>query len=159
MGLLVSVPLVAGLVGWAIPTAIGSILGGARDLDDRLRAKDAYLTVLCESGQDYERDAELCACVFSMEFPSLDCQHAFNLWALERQAEACADSTAREQSLSFCTCVQTVDEAVQSQADEGDKRQEAQRYENCEALEDVLPLPEVEGVEQPMFGPTAQSMP
>lgn len=144
LGLLVALPIAGVFFAWLLPSMIAAVVGGSRDLDDRLRAKDAYLAVLCETAMDPERDAELCGCVLAMDYPSLDCREPFNQWALQRQAEACADPSVKEGSLSFCTCVQTVHERVQEAADQDAQRRVAQDYESCEGLDDALALPRVE---------------
>ena len=149
IGLILAAPIIAFVVGWLIPAAIGSVLGGAKELDSRLRATDAYLNTLCTTAMQPERDQELCGCVLAMEYPSLDCRGAFNEWAIARQTTACADEATREASLSYCTCVDTVAERMQAASDEDDRRQEAAAYEGCEALEDAAPLPAVSDEDEP----------
>jgi hypothetical protein len=140
-GAVVALPVAAILVGWLIPTAIGSILGGAEQLDARLRATDAYLGTLCSERLEPGRDEDLCGCVLAMEFPSMDCRAPFNLWALDRQRETCAQPDVRATALSYCACVEAVATAVDAAADAGDRRLAAQAYENCADLEDAAPLP------------------
>lgn len=144
VGLLLALPVAGLFLGWLVPSMIAAIVGGARDLDDRLRAKDAYLNVLCETAMNPERDADLCSCVLAMDYPSLDCREPFNEWALQRHAEACTIEQTHQEALSFCTCVETIDGRVDEATGEEAKRRAAQDYENCETLEDALSLPAVE---------------
>jgi hypothetical protein len=141
LGLVLALPVAAVFVGWLVPTFVGSILGGAKDLDERLRATDAYMLTLCNAAVVPERDETLCSCVLAMEFPSLDCRAPFNEWAITQQQAACADEVVRGASVSYCTCVDTVAESVDAAPDEPERRTAAQAYENCEALEDAVPLP------------------
>jgi hypothetical protein len=145
LGLLLAIPVVAVFAVWLIPMAIGTILGGARDLDERLRANDAYMRELCELGYVEARDAELCNCVWAMEVPSLDCRPQFNHWAVQQQAVACADPVTRDAALTYCTCVDTVAEKVTAAAE--DPQAAAAAYERCEPLPDALPLPAVPAAE------------
>lgn len=144
VGFVVAIPLVGMVVGWLVPAAIGAILGGAQELDARLRATDAYLTELCSGAMEPGRDEELCGCVLAVEFPSLDCRAAFNEWAIAQQSAACTVEETRQASLSYCTCVETVAERTAAIEDAGERRREAATYENCESLEDAVPLPPVE---------------
>lgn len=144
VGILLATPIAAVLALWLIPMAVGSILGGARDLDDRLRANDAYVRQLCDLGYVETRDAELCNCVWAMEIPSLDCRPQFNVWAVQQQTAACQDPAAREAALSYCTCVDTVADKIAA-ATEGPEA--AAAFERCEPLPDALPLPAVPAAE------------
>jgi hypothetical protein len=137
-GLLVALPIVAIIAGWFIPMAVGTILSGARDLDERLRANDAYMRQLCATSYLEERDAELCNCVWAMEIPSLDCRPQWNMWAVQVESAVCQDPTSRDAALSYCTCIDTVAEKV---AAAEDPHLEAAAFERCEQLPDALPMP------------------
>lgn len=144
IGILIALPIVAVFAGWVIPVAVGTILTGAADLDERLRANDAYMRTLCETSYLEERDAELCGCVWAVEIPSLDCGPQFNLWAVQVETAVCQDPTSRDVALSYCTCIDTVAEKV---AAAEDPHAEAYAFERCQQLPDALPLPELIGSE------------
>jgi len=169
-GALIGLPVV-GLIAWLIlPSLQGAILGGARDFDDRLRKEDAYMQGVCGEAFEIKRDDALCGCVWVAEFPSLDCQHRFQRWRLDRAHETCADETARKGALSYCSCVDVVAERVEAAATEAAKgldpvalkeqqekdpandpiaeaiRPELVKFENCLALEDVMEPPPLESL-------------
>jgi len=143
VGLALAVPFGAAIVVWVIPWLVGAILGGARDLDSRLRAEDGYMKALCNEAFEPMRDDTICGCVLGTEVPSLDCQLAFRMWTLERQRETCSDAATHEAAKSFCTCVDTVADKVDTAAPEA-RDAEAAAYENCMALPDALYLPTIE---------------
>jgi hypothetical protein len=140
-GLVLALPVVGVLVAWVIPWLVSSVLGGAQDFDSQLRAEDAYMKQLCATAMQVPRDEKLCGCVLAVEYPALDCQHDFRRWAIARQAERCADETVRKQSLSYCTCVEAMAEAVADPAAEDDP---TTNWGRCGALPDAFALPEIE---------------
>lgn len=142
LGLLLAAPVVAVFAAWVIPTFVGTILQGASDLDDRLRATDNYMRELCAGQLDVDRDEDLCGCVWSVEFPSLDCRPHYNAWATELQQARCDEGDTREEALSFCTCVDAIADKMDGAGEEAaDRRSAANAYENCEGLTDALALP------------------
>lgn len=143
LAFLIATPIAGVFALWVIPTFVGSIVSGARDLDDRLRANDAYVQEVCNTAYDGARDEALCGCVWAMEFPSLDCRPQVNRWSLARQREACADETLHDASLQFCTCVEAVSEKIETVPSDDEKGAESLAYERCESLEDALELPSV----------------
>ncbi|MCR9162689.1 MAG: hypothetical protein ACE37F_03030 [Nannocystaceae bacterium] len=141
LGLALASPVVAVFAIWVIPTFVGTILSGASDLDERLRATDRYMRELCAGQIDTARDEGLCGCVWSVEFPSLDCRPHFNAWAADLQQSRCDDGL-REDSLSYCTCVDAIVDKMNAAGDEpAQRRSAANNYENCEALGDAKELP------------------
>ena len=144
LGMLVAAPVVALVVIYVIPVLIGAVLGGAQNIDERLRLEDGYMTSVCGGAMDIARDQDLCECVLAVEYPSLDCQGPFLAWSVDRQSEACADPATKKASLSFCSCVETVAEKMAAPADEASRNKEAQAYRNCQALDDALYLPSIE---------------
>ena len=58
VGLALAVPVGVVMVAWVIPALVNAVLGGARDLDGRLRAEDAYMQALCTTALDPERDEQ-----------------------------------------------------------------------------------------------------
>ncbi len=142
----VAIPIAAVFGLWLIPTFVGSIVGGARDLDDRLRANDAYVQELCATGYDAARAETLCNCVWAMEFPSLDCRPQISRWSLAQQQTACSEDGIRDTSLQFCSCIDTVMQKVEAAASDDEAGGEALAYERCESLEDSLELPSVEAL-------------
>ena len=140
-GAVIALPIVAAIAFFLIPMGIGAILGGASDLDERLRANDAYMRELCGVAYVEDRDQALCECVWMMEFPALDCGSRLNIWAVERQSAACeADFDTH---LSYCTCVEAVAEKIET-VPENERYGEAGAYERCELLDDAIPLPSIE---------------
>lgn len=146
LGVLVGLPIV-GLIAWfLLPGLAGMIQGNASSYDARLRAEDAYMQTLCTQAMVLPRDEELCQCVLAIEFPSLDCRAPFLAWSLARHHEACADVATRRASLTFCSCVDTVQQRVDAAADPEAARVEAQRVGRCLELPDAFPLPEIEAL-------------
>lgn len=150
LGFLVSLPIAAVLVGVFMPSLVNAILGGARSFDDRLRQEDAYMQAVCTQAMSLPRDEALCECVLAVEYPALDCQAPFASWSLERQQEYCAAPDNEKASLSFCSCVGAVAEAVAAAeaAGEGEegRQREAQAYTRCQELPDAVYLPAVEAL-------------
>jgi len=146
LGALVGLPLV-GLIAWfLLPGLAGMIQGNASSYDQRLRAEDTYMQALCTQAMVLPRDEELCECVLAIEVPSLDCRDPFLAWSLARHHEACADADARRASLTFCSCVDTVQERVGKAADPQAARLESQRVGKCLELPDAFPLPQIEAL-------------
>lgn len=145
IGLALALPIGAAMALWVIPALVDAVLGGARDLDGRLRAEDGYMRALCTEALDPDRDQSLCGCALGTDYPSLDCQLPFRQWTLARQAEACSDPATFDAAKSFCSCVDVVATKVgEAAADARDS--EAAAYENCRALPDALFLPTVESL-------------
>ncbi|HWB79255.1 MAG TPA: hypothetical protein VG755_30045 [Nannocystaceae bacterium] len=143
---LVAAPIAGLFLFWLIPTMVAAILGGARDLDSRLRAEDGYMQALCGSeAMNLSRDESLCACVLGTEYPSLDCQAPFRHWTLARQGEACSDPDVHKQSLSFCSCVEAVATKVDAAKPEA-RDTEVAAYENCMVLSDAIYLPTIDAL-------------
>lgn len=142
-GLALALPLVGVFVVWLVPMLVGAILGGARNLDERLRLEDGYMTAVCTAGLDVQRDQALCGCVLGTEYPSLDCQAPFLAWSVDRQAEHCAVPENHAAALSFCTCVDVITEKMAAAGDRDTREREAQAYRNCQELPDAVFLPEV----------------
>lgn len=140
VGLALAVPVGAAIVLWVIPALLNAVLGGARDLDGRLRAEDGYMKGVCTEALDPDRDEQLCGCVLGTEYPSLDCQLPFRRWTLARQGETCADPQTHEAAKSFCTSVAAVPQKVAAAVPEA-RDGAAAAYENCMALPDALYLP------------------
>lgn len=143
-GLIVAAPIAAVLLVWFIPTLVQAVLGGAKGIDQRLRLEDEYMTLVCSQALDVDRDEGLCSCALGTEYPSLDCQGPFLAWSVERQLDQCADETTRSESLSFCSCVDAVSDAMDK--DPATRQSEAQAYRNCQALEDAVFLPTIEAL-------------
>ncbi len=144
LGMLVAAPLVALVVMYVVPMLVGSVLGGAQNLDERLRLEDGYMTAVCGGAMNIERDHDLCECVLAVEFPSLDCQGPFLAWSVDRQSEACSDPTTERAALSFCSCVVTVAEKMETAEDDAAREKQAQAYRNCQTLDDAIFLPTIE---------------
>lgn len=143
LGALVGLPIVA-LVAWfLVPGIAGVVQGNSASYDQRLRAEDAYMQTLCGEAMVLPRDEELCKCVLAVDVPSLDCRPPFLAWSLARHHEGCADRDRRRASLTFCSCVDTVQERVGKAADPEAARVEAQRVGRCLELGDAFPLPEL----------------
>ena len=141
-GLALALPVAALFMFVLIPTLVESVLGGARQHDERRALEEAYLLELCSTAMDPERDGSLCSCVLATEFPALDCQGPLGVWSVERQAERCANPDRHNASLSFCTCTEAVAAAVAAAAPEA-REKEAQAYARCQALPDAFQLPHV----------------
>ena len=89
-----------------------------------------------------DRDEDACKCILGTEYPSLDCLAPFAVWLTDRQVERCEDPKTFEASVSFCTCVQTLDEQFDAAAgDPSAPSIKSEGYWRCDALEDRLDLP------------------
>jgi len=143
LGLVLATVVTAGLALWLLPSIVQVVLGGARDLDARLREQDAYMLELCTTATSPEPDDTLCGCVLATEYPAIDCQHLFRPWLLAQQSLRCADESTNKAAMSFCACVETVAQAADEATDEDQARREAQAYDRCLALPDRLALPEL----------------
>jgi hypothetical protein len=142
-GAIVALPIVGAIAFFFIPMGVGAIVGGASDLDERLRANDAYMRELCGVAYSQDRDAQLCECVWTMDFPALDCGSRFDVWAVEQQQPACAADF--DAHLGYCTCVEAVRGKIEA-ASEDERHAEAAAYERCELLDDAIPLPSIESL-------------
>jgi hypothetical protein len=143
LGLLVASLVTAGLAFWMLPSLVQAVLGGARDLDARLREQDAYMLELCTTPTLLEPDDALCGCALAMEYPSLDCQPFFRRWLLVQQSARCAEEATNKAAMSFCACVEVVAQAVENAESDSQARREAQAYDRCSALPDRLLPPEI----------------
>lgn len=146
IGVLLALPVAGIVVVWVLPALVQAVLGGSEKLDDRLALETAYMNAVCTQVIEVPRDEGLCECVLATEHPALDCQAPFLQWSLDRQAEHCADPEAKQEALSFCTCVETVRAAAAEAPDEESAQREAQAYRNCQALPDAVYLPTVEAL-------------
>lgn len=146
VGLLVALPIVAVFVGVFVPSLVNAILGGAQSFDDRLRQEDAYMQAVCTQAMSLPRDEALCECVLAVEYPALDCQAPFSTWSVQRQQEYCATPENEKASLSFCSCVGAVAEAMDATEDQEGREREAQAYTRCQELPDAVYLPPVEAL-------------
>lgn len=145
LGLLMAVPVAASFFFWVLPWLASSVLGGAKEFDEKLRAQDAYMKRVCVEAMDLERDEALCQCALAVDYPALDCQGPFRRWAVERQAERCGDEETAKEHVSYCTCTQTLAEAVAAAPPE-EADAAARHYDRCEALPDAFDLPAVEAL-------------
>lgn len=143
IGVLVAAVVAAVVIVWLLPWLSGSVLGGARDFDERARAQDAYMKTLCTTAIDLERDADLCSCVFAVDYPALDCQPAYRRWAVARQVERCADDDTASRHRAYCDCITEI-AAGDHDASAAEKPAAAHAYERCEAGSDALALPAIE---------------
>ncbi|KIG16685.1 hypothetical protein DB30_04158 [Enhygromyxa salina] len=144
IGAAIAVPV--GLVFWWFASSWlpGLILGNAVEYDARLRQEDAYMQGVC-ANMDLARDESLCECVLAVEYPSLDCRLPFMHWSLVQMVETCSDDAVFKQSLSFCSCVRSLDEQLGAVApDTKEARQIVQTYASCTELADALFLPALE---------------
>ncbi len=147
IGALVALPLAVVFIGWLVPQLVGTVLSGAQNFDQRLRMEDGYLKAVCTQAMTLPRDEALCECVLAVEFPALDCQAPFLVWSVERHKEHCADPAAHDEALSFCTCVDAVEDQMTAEVEGGgDGTKAAQAYRNCQELPDAVDLPPVESL-------------
>jgi hypothetical protein len=147
VGLGIAIPVAAVFFAWVIPTLVNAVLGGARDLDSRLRAEDGYMKALCSEAFDETRDGALCGCALATDYPSLDCQAPFRHWTLAQQRLSCGDDDTRAQAKSFCACVDVIAQKVDAAAPQA-RDGEVANYENCTLLPDALYLPTIEMLSQ-----------
>lgn len=145
VGVAVAVVLVSLVVLFLLPRLVAVIVGNASDYDQRLRAEDAYMQLLCTQAMVLERDESLCKCALAVEVPSLDCRQPFLRWSLDRHHEACADPETHKRSLTFCSCIDTLAEKIPALEAQGPDaaRAEVQRVGKCLELPDAFPLPEL----------------
>jgi hypothetical protein len=148
IGALFGLPVVALLAWLLLPRLVGGLLGTAGDYDVRLRAEDAYMQGVCSQAFDLARDEQLCECVLAVEYPALDCRLPFLRWSLDRHHETCADAGVRKQSLTFCSCIDTLAEKIPllEAEDEAKARPDIQRVGKCLELPDGFALPELESL-------------
>ncbi len=147
----VALPVLALIVSLLVPWLVSNVLGGAGQLDAKLRQENAYMQAICGS-MAIDRDEALCACVLATEVPSLDCSIPFMTWTLARQHERCGDDATRTRSVSFCVCVDTLwQQLMRARAanDERASRLAAIGYERCAELQDKLSLPTIESLSVP----------
>ena len=143
-GVVVAAPIAAIVAIWFIPALVQAVLGGAQDIDSRLRMEDQYMQTVCSAALDVERDESLCGCVLGTDYPALDCQPQFLTWSVERQVDHCSDAGRKQDALMFCSCVETVAEAMASEDDDAGRDKQAQAYRNCQELSDAVYLPTVD---------------
>ena len=148
-GVVIAVPLAGSFLFFALPALRQAIVGGSQSLDARLRQEDAYMKTVCAEALVLERDEQLCKCAMAVEFPSLDCQAPFHEWTLHRQHEQCQDPVMGEQALSFCACVNSLEQQIATPeiaSDPKKRRQRIARYSSCTELSDALFLPPIEAL-------------
>lgn len=144
IGALCGLPVVAVLAWLLLPSLMGSVLGSAGDYDERLRAEDAYMQAVCSQTYEPSRDEKLCSCVLAVEFPALDCRQPFLRWSLERHHERCGDAEVRKASLSFCSCIDTLDGRIAEAELAGESiAPDLQRVGKCLELKDAFTLPDL----------------
>ena len=143
-GMAIAAPIAAILAIWFIPALVQAVLGGAENIDERLRMEDQYMMNVCSAALDPDRDEGLCGCVLGTEYPALDCQAPFLTWSVERQVEHCSDEGKKQEALMFCSCVETVAEKMDAAADDTGRSKEAQAYRNCQELSDAVYLPTID---------------
>ena len=149
IGTAIAIPV--GLAFWWFASSWlpGQILENAVEYDARLRQEDAYMRGVC-ANLDLARDESLCECVLAVEYPSLDCRLPFMHWSLMRMVDACGDEAVFQQSLSFCSCVRSLEEQLGAVApDSKEARQLVQNYAGCTELDDALFLPPVDQLSSP----------
>ncbi len=144
LGVAVGAVLIGLVVWYVLPQLVGMVTGGAKSLDARLRATDAYLAELCSGRLDPDRDGSLCGCAMQTEYPALDCQPHFNLWAVQRATAQCEDR--RKEGVSYCACVETLKAKIDEVEDVDEQRSAAQPYERCQGLADAFDLPSVDSL-------------
>lgn len=144
LGALFGLPVVALLAWLLLPSLMQSVLGGAGEYDQRLRAEDAYMQAVCGQAFDLERDEQLCECVLAVEYPALDCRQPFLRWSLDRHHASCAAPELRKPSLTFCSCIDTLFEKI-TKAEAADETPTAdiQRVGKCLESPDAFALPEL----------------
>ncbi|RMG99818.1 MAG: hypothetical protein D6705_02055 [Deltaproteobacteria bacterium] len=135
LGLVIAGAAAALVFGVAVPWFVGVVLGGASDLDARLRAQDRLMQTVCVDPVP-GRDDALCGCALAVPFPSLDCQDRFRPWLAARVAEQCAKGAIS--ATSFCACMQTVD---------GDLREGGAREDAVRAVPRCLDLPDTPAID------------
>jgi hypothetical protein len=145
LGALFGLPVVALLAWLLLPSLMQSVLGGAGEYDQRLRAEDAYMQAVCSQAFDLERDEQLCECVLAVEYPALDCRQPFLRWSLDRHHASCAAPDVRKSSLTFCSCIDTLAAKI-TKAEAADENASAdiQRVGKCLESPDAFALPELE---------------
>lgn len=144
IGIAFALPVAALFIFWLIPSLVGIVLGGAANFDEQARQQDAYMKAVCEQAMQLPRDESLCECALAVDYPALDCQGPFRLWAVEQQQPRCADPQVHRSSLSYCTCVETVAEAVEAADTVEAKQAAAAPYDRCIGLKDGFSLPTLE---------------
>jgi hypothetical protein len=144
IGAACGIPVVAVLAWLLLPSLMGSMLGSAGDYDERLRAEDAYMQAVCTQTYEPSRDEQLCTCVLAVEFPALDCRQPFLRWSLDRHQERCSDAEVRKASLSFCSCIDTLDGRIAEAELAGESiAADLQRVGKCLELKDAFTLPDL----------------
>ena len=144
IGAAIALPLGAVFWWFAASWLPSLILDNAVQFDERLRNEDAYMQAVC-ANMDLARDESLCECVLAVEYPSLDCRLPFMHWSLERMMDSCSDPATHESALSFCSCVESLDEQLSKVAsDTKEAREIVGRYAGCTELDDALYLPTIE---------------
>ncbi len=144
IGTAVAVPFGILFLWFVLNVLPKAILGTAMEFDSRLRQEEAYMTAVCGNldEQSLERDESLCECVLAVPYPGIDCHMPFMFWTLQRMAKSCTNPETHAEALSFCTCVETLDEILGTvEPDTKEARETVQKYDNCTKLGDALFLP------------------
>lgn len=145
IGAAIAIPVTLAVGVLVLPRIRAAIINAAADHDARARERDSYMLSLCTEALVVERDEDTCKCVLGAEYPSLDCMSGFNVWLVDRQVERCADPGVFDQSVAFCSCVQSLDEKFRAEADPNTARViKSEGYPRCEGLDDALEYPSLE---------------
>lgn len=144
IGAILGIVLSGALVWIILPALTGIIVGSSKAFDRDLRQKDAYMQAICTDVIDVDRDQNLCGCVLATEVPSLDCQTNFLHWSLERYIEACSAPETGKQSLTFCSCLTTIEEQLKTAQQPEQNRQTLEKLYRCMELDDAFALPSIE---------------
>ena len=143
IGAFLGIVIIGGFLWFILPNLVATMLGSASTFDQDLRRKDAYMQAICTEAMDISRDQNLCACVLATEVPSLDCQTPFLYWSLERYVEKCSETEIANQSLSFCSCITTIDERVTTSQQAEQNQPTIENLPRCFVLKDAFALPEL----------------
>ncbi len=142
IGAAIALPLALLFAAFVLPRLRMAIINAAADHDSRARERDAYMNRLCTEALVVDRDEDACKCILGTEYPSMDCLSPFAVWLTDRQVERCDAPEVFDSSVSFCTCVQTLDESSKKEAEPKAARSiKSEGYWRCDALEDRLDLP------------------
>ena len=145
IGVAIAIPIALLFAAFVLPRLRAAIVNAAADHDARAEARNVYMNRVCSEALVVERDEKMCGCVLGSEYPSIDCISHFNVWATNRQVERCADPATFDAAVSFCTCVQTLEQKSAELADPKAARVlKSEGYPRCVGLEDRLDFPPLE---------------
>lgn len=136
LGLALALPLAVIVFGVLVPRLVGTILGGAHDLDEQLQRRSAYISVVCNGSNP---PTELCGCASQVAFASLQCRTTFYRWALEQHHQQCAFAGSGH-AVAFCACIDQIHTNLEH-AKSGEQPRILGAYEACAELDDALELP------------------